>query len=244
MQGRRILVADDAAAIRFVAVISLKRAGAIVIEAADGDQALHFALQGGFDLILMDVQMPGIDGPEATQQLRDAGFLKLPILALTGSNKEALEACLASGMNGVVHKPFTQASLISQVARHLNHAAPAIPYAGAKEERLFSTESLLDLCGGDTTFMKRMLGIAVQELPFAAQQMSIAYSEGDLVQVKRLAHRVRPCIQGLGIAGLPGRLMEIESLIETNSSFNKLNQLIAMVADEMELIARQIIKTQ
>jgi CheY-like chemotaxis protein len=238
-----ILVADDSPAIRFVAASALRAQGAIVHEVSNGEEALRAAESFRFSLLLMDVQMPQLDGLEASRLLRGSGN-RVPIIALTASSANEHQYCLAAGMNDVIQKPFTQASLISQVLYCLEQSQQ--PQQTQQKQRTgdghFSSDSLLKQCGGDDAFMQRMLGIAVQELPFAAQQMLIAYDSGDLMHVGKVAHRVRPCVHGLGIASLPEKLLQIEMLANNLADSVPLGQMISSAAGELERIARQIIK--
>jgi CheY-like chemotaxis protein len=244
LTGLSILIADDSPAIRFVAASALRACGAIVHEVNNGAEALAAAESSRFALLLMDVQMPKLDGLEASRRLRAAGN-QVPILALTASSAMEHQFCLAAGMNDVIQKPFTQASLISQVLFCLNDNH-LVTHDGQvqvqQDESLFRTESLLNTLSGDKAFMQRMLGIAVQELPFAAQQMLVAYDNGDLMHVGKVAHRVRPCVHGLGIAALTEKLLQIETLANNLTDSVPLGRLIASVAGELERIARQIVK--
>ncbi|MBF0392014.1 MAG: response regulator [Alphaproteobacteria bacterium] len=116
----RILLAEDNPVNRVVAVGILQRNGHTVVAAADGAQAVE-ALErdGPFDLILMDVQMPGMDGLQATRAIRQGGWTG-PILALTANAMRSdVELCLAAGMNGHVSKPFTPDSLFGAIAECL-----------------------------------------------------------------------------------------------------------------------------
>lgn len=247
LKGRRILVADDSPAIRFVAAAALRSLGAIVQEVSDGIQAIAMVGTGAFDLVLMDVQMPRLDGIEATCVIRASGMEHLPIVALTGSNRAEQDACLSAGMDAVVQKPFTQSALVSQVISCLGGAGQLIDTRPGEIEAgnsFFSPELVNELFAGDTAFMKRMLSIAVQELPMVAQQMREAYTYGQMEHVGKLAHRIRPCISGLGIAALPEKLLQIEAMAAGTVNARSLNGLIAGVTDEMEMIARQIIKAQ
>lgn len=244
LEGLQILLADDSPAIRFVAASALRACGAIVHEVGNGADALAAAESNKFALLLMDVQMPRLDGLETSRRLRAAGN-RVPILALTASSAMEHQFCLAAGMNDVIQKPFTQASLISQVLFCLNHN-PAPKQSSQRpiqeDDSLFNTESLLKLCSGDSAFMQRMLGVAIQELPFAAQQMLIAYDNGDLMHVGKVAHRVRPCVHGLGIPSLPEKLLQIELLANSLADSVPFGQLVVSAAGELEKIARQIIK--
>ena len=111
--GMRVLVVDDNAVNRAVLDRMLRRLECEVTVAADGEAGVSAARAAPFDLVLMDVQMPGIDGLEAARRLRAAG-VRTPIVALTASTAESDRArCLAVGMDGVLHKPLRRADLVA-----------------------------------------------------------------------------------------------------------------------------------
>ncbi|MET0275154.1 MAG: PAS domain-containing protein [Phenylobacterium sp.] len=120
LQGLRILVVEDNATNRMIATKMLENLGASVETADDGFLGVEAAARGGFDLILMDVQMPGIDGPEAARRIRALGgpVAQTPIVALTANvlSHQRL-AYLEAGMDGVVGKPISPAALIMEIAR-------------------------------------------------------------------------------------------------------------------------------
>ena len=107
----RILVADDSAFARRISCHLLRQCEADMEEAADGDEAVMWTFLDEFDLVLMDVQMPEMDGLEATRYLRDVGF-RGPIVATSGSASHAdIAECLAAGMDDHLPKPFTHGQL-------------------------------------------------------------------------------------------------------------------------------------
>ncbi|MEZ4435605.1 MAG: response regulator [bacterium] len=111
--GLRVLVVDDNAVNRAVVERLLSRLGCAATVVADGEAGLAAAGAGRYDLVLMDVQMPGVDGLEAARRLRAAGD-RTPIVALTASTAESDRArCLAVGMDGVLHKPLRRAELVT-----------------------------------------------------------------------------------------------------------------------------------
>jgi CheY-like chemotaxis protein len=115
--GTSVLVAEDNPVNQVVARTQLERLGCQVTVAANGREALAAVERGGFDLVLMDCQMPEMDGFEATRALRAHGC-RLPIIALTANGlAEDRERCLAAGMDDYVTKPVTATTLRTALER-------------------------------------------------------------------------------------------------------------------------------
>lgn len=121
VHGRRVLVVDDNPVNHMVARAILTNAGCSSKAVTNGHDAVNIlcAAPGDFDLVLMDMQMPGMDGPAATREIRKAGLFTIPVIALTGSADEAdRQTCLAAGMNDFLTKPFTPRALLEVIGRH------------------------------------------------------------------------------------------------------------------------------
>ncbi|WP_298037764.1 ATP-binding protein [uncultured Desulfuromonas sp.] len=122
--GGRILIAEDNATTQRLLKILLEGIGCQVTIVDNGLEAVESAGGGGFDLILMDGQMPQMDGLEATRKIRERG-ISVPIVALTArALKEDVDICLASGMDDYLRKPFKQKQLQGMVHKWLD-ASPA-----------------------------------------------------------------------------------------------------------------------
>jgi len=124
VKPHRILLAEDNDVNRVLAQDILEFLGFDVSAVENGDLALKIAFQQTFDLILMDCQMPVVDGFEATRRLRtvetEAGHSKTPIVALSGHpNEEGRGHCLAAGMDDYLQKPFTINELQEMIAKWL-----------------------------------------------------------------------------------------------------------------------------
>ncbi|MGH6997029.1 MAG: ATP-binding protein, partial [Phenylobacterium sp.] len=120
LNGLRVLVVEDNPTNRMIATKLLEKLGADVETAADGYLGVEAAARGAFDLILMDVQMPGIDGLEAARRIRAMGgaVATTPIVALTANVlSHQRSAYLEAGMDGVVGKPISPAALLGEIAR-------------------------------------------------------------------------------------------------------------------------------
>jgi CheY-like chemotaxis protein/anti-sigma regulatory factor (Ser/Thr protein kinase) len=119
LEGVRILVVEDNATNRLIATKLLENLGASVDTAIDGYAGVEAATHGGFDMILMDIQMPGIDGVEAARRIRALGgaAAATPIVALTANVlAHQRQAYLDAGMDGVVGKPISPGVLVSEIA--------------------------------------------------------------------------------------------------------------------------------
>ena len=118
--GRRILVAEDEPVNAEIIDMVLQGIGLEVVQVQDGVAAVEAASAGGFDLVLMDMQMPRLDGVEATRRIRALGTdaARVPIVALTADvNEEDRQAALAAGMDDFVTKPFAPAVVYAALLR-------------------------------------------------------------------------------------------------------------------------------
>jgi CheY-like chemotaxis protein len=134
----RILVVEDNPTNRLVATKILEGLGAEVATAEDGALGVEAAAQGGYDLVLMDIQMPRMDGVEATRRIRTlkSPEAATPIIGLTANAMAHQRAnYLEAGMDGVASKPISPADLISEIARVLNSERPTLQAQPAKPRR-------------------------------------------------------------------------------------------------------------
>ena len=125
LTGLKLLVVDDNEINRLIAFELLRHEGAEVELAASGIPGVEtvLAAQQQFDVVLMDIQMPDIDGYEATRQIRaEERFTSLPIIALTANvSQQDIDDCLAAGMNGHIGKPFDMTQVVSSILNALKH---------------------------------------------------------------------------------------------------------------------------
>jgi len=186
-QGLRILLAEDNTTNQVVAFGMLRKLGhEEVTLASDGAQACQMGLAGDYDLILMDCQMPELDGYEATRRLR-AGGCTAPIVAMTASAvKGDRERCIAAGMNDYITKPIDLKVLRNVLARW-THEPPARP----QDLSAFDRDALHSRFGGDTELEQLALSTFRGTTPALLEKLRTAINAGQRQQVALFAHSAK-----------------------------------------------------
>ncbi|QGM96096.1 ATP-binding protein [Methylocystis parvus] len=220
--GLRVLVADDTAINREVAIETLRQLGAVVTTAENGREAVAAVESQTFDVALMDVSMPEMDGFEATRRIRDAERQgqrpRLPIIAVTAHVVgDAADAWRAAGMDDVLHKPYTIQSLAKRLSKFApsNASEAAEPPVGiaAKAEAgdvaaspamaLLNEDKLRELKllteNGPTPFLRRVFSLYLEHAPKAATEMRQALERGDVRAVGRAAHALKSMSLNIGV---------------------------------------------
>lgn len=224
--GVRVLVVDDSAVNREVARETLERLGVEVEVADDGVIAVERVSQDRFDLVLMDGSMPGLDGFQATEQIRQmeaaAGRARTLIYALTAHViGSAADAWRSAGMDGVVHKPFTLADLAAVLERHLPERGQFIapvamaPIPGSRSaDELFDAEVRAELrsmgTDGADSFVARIERLYLDNAPLRAADLMAAVGSGDQDGAARAAHALKSMSLSLGARAVATASAELE----------------------------------
>jgi PAS domain S-box-containing protein len=161
-EGRRVLLVDDTELNRELFKVLLTKRGCAVELAADGVEAIKALERGTYDLVLMDVHMPVLDGRAATREIRRRGLTDAPILALTaGGSPDQIAACKAAGMTDHLLKPLSEQALEQALDRHLSKdiSEPAAPSSTDEvEDERQAREALEALMGAEASLkMARLL---------------------------------------------------------------------------------------
>jgi len=217
----KALLVEDNEMNRFIAIQSLDFLGFETTEAENGKIAIELASKNSYDIILMDIQMPVMDGVEATEYIREQLNLKTPIIALTANAfKHDIELYLNKGMNDFITKPYDEQDFF----RKIDHVLSLHKFKLGnttndqnKEEEMKTTNKLYNLMQleqmsrGNNSFVTKMISIFINQTKenIAIMENGIATSNFD--EVKRIAHKIRPSIGQMGILSLKNQARTIET---------------------------------
>jgi two-component system, sensor histidine kinase and response regulator len=189
----RVLVAEDNALNITLLKALLERRGYSVEFAHDGRRAVELAIEGGFDLVLLDLHLPELDGFEVARRIREheAGTDRhLPIIALTArSSGRDRERCLAAGMDEFLAKPIEAGPLLAAID-HLISDLPPTPQPAAAGESLLDPRAILRACGGQADVFEQLRVVFRRNLPVLMDEVHAAMRVGDLSAVREGAHQL------------------------------------------------------
>jgi two-component system sensor histidine kinase/response regulator len=217
-QRARILVAEDHPVNQMVAVGLLERLGYRADVVSNGREAVEALNRGRYDLVLMDCQMPEMDGFEATRAIRQSEppGRRIPILALTADATErGREECMGSGMDDYVTKPIDRAHLREALLRWLPADLDAGPdAAGAPEQR--STPAALQLSqlssvvGDDPAKMRRYLELFASSTGTLMNQIGDSIDRREAPGLRRLSHTLKGACGNIGAVEMAGLARQLE----------------------------------
>ncbi|MBC8084547.1 MAG: response regulator [Hymenobacter sp.] len=245
---RRVLLAEDNAINQFLVESLLRNWGWSVDTANTGPEALALFGQHFYDVVLMDIQMPGMDGVTATRLLRqnpDALRAATPVLALTAhALRGEAERYLESGFSGYLSKPFREEDLFQAIATVLGQR-PAVQPATAPEETpkeaaltapLYSLSGIRRLAHGNEEFVRRLAQLFVQTTPPAVRGMEQHAAHGDCQQLAASAHDLKSSLDGLHIRQLHAPIRRLEACRDTPLPDIEIQQLVLLVRDVTEQV--------
>jgi PAS domain S-box-containing protein len=218
LQNLKILLVEDNEMNSFIACQSLHYFGCIVDTASNGIEAIEKLAVQKPDLILMDIQMPEMDGIEATKFIRDEMAISTPIIALTANAfKRDIDLYLSIGMNDYVTKPFEENVLFNTIANTLNIRTKTptltniLQSKPSNETPLYDLTNIKTLSRGDQSFVNKMIEIFVEHTPTSVTEIKVAFENQDYLTISKIAHRMKPSIDNMGIHLLKNPIRELES---------------------------------
>jgi PAS domain S-box-containing protein len=260
IRGAHVLLAEDDEINQEIAVELLEDVGLKVDVANNGKEAVEMAERTQYACILMDMQMPEMDGFEATRVLRKEGRHKnLPIIAVTANVMTGdREKCIAVGMNDHLAKPINAKKLYGALVKWIHpqeknelhfevEKKPAFHESLAKdsEDKMkplpsempgLDIQAGLAIVSGKEKLYRKLLGKFERDYSHSAEIIRKAWENGELKEAERQAHTVKGVAASIGAKSLSDSAEEIESAIRNNNGLNKDELLIQFDQDLKQLL--------
>jgi signal transduction histidine kinase/DNA-binding response OmpR family regulator len=242
-----ILLAEDNRTNQTVATRMLQKMGHTTVVAGNGKEVLLLMTSHRFDLVLMDVQMPEMDGLTATRRIRESERetqLHVPIVAMTAhAMKGDRERCIEAGMDGYVSKPINSkevAEAIASIPQRQGEGTPVISeevrQADARHPTapriVWNMGETLERLGGDETLFHEVIEIFLDDVPKHMASLGRAITAGDAEAVEGAAHTLKGELGYLGISEVSQKARELEDL-GRNSDLRLAPSLYATFASEL-----------
>ncbi|WP_165963511.1 response regulator [Hymenobacter radiodurans] len=252
LRGKEVLLVEDNKFNRQIAKALLTNAQIHVAEAENGALAVELLQTRHFDLILMDMQMPVMNGLEATAILREQLALKTPIIALTANAiKGEREKCLAAGMDDYLAKPFREDELLKLIGDWVLGPAvsdtDATPVAAGpivssnSPTPLYKLDLLHQVGQGDDDFVALMLESFIESCEEAVRDFTQALQTHDVTLLKATTHKLKPSLDHLQVHQALSLVEELDSW-EGNFAphvlqprIETVNNLLLQIIEQMHL---------
>ena len=242
LENKKVLLVEDNEFNRIVAQNSLKYFKCIVVEAINGVDALEKIKQNNFDVILMDVQMPIMDGIEATTIIREELKINTPIIALTANAfKTEIEKFKSVGINDYLTKPFDENVLYKAIVKAISqHNISSKPSIIEKKKASYDLSSIIAISRGDEEFVNKMIGLFIKQTHEACVDLERYVSENNFNEISKLIHKIKPNIEGMGITSILGEIRELEFLCENSNDKENIEILVINIIKVLKEVVAEL----
>lgn len=217
ISGKRILIVEDNKVNRVIFTLMLKNLQAIVDEAENGLDALEMIEKNKYDLVLMDIQMPVMDGPSTLANIRKKYADDLPVIALTAAAfKSEVIQMLNLGFADCITKPIDQKGLQRRLGQFFKSGSSREKHYREINRTILSKIS--EMAGNDAVQQKKMIKYLVEEVDVALVEWDKCLIDNNWAHAKRILHREKTMIQSIGVDGLDGLIEQIEDPTKEKSN--------------------------
>jgi CheY-like chemotaxis protein/HPt (histidine-containing phosphotransfer) domain-containing protein len=244
LSGKTILVAEDVLLNQHLTRHILESSGAVVVIANNGSEALDYLKRQYFDCILMDVQMPEMDGIEATEEIRrlpDPVMSSTPIIALTANSQaEDLLRYQRAGMDDFLAKPFDEALLLSAILSNAKKKKEVMSDTPGRD--LYDLTMIRSVSGGDPAFIKKMILLFMDTVPQNVRELVDAAAAENWEQVSKMAHKLKSTIDSMGIKSIHDDIRKVESDAKARQNLDHIPHVVKQVEAVVSLCIGQLRK--
>jgi PAS domain S-box-containing protein len=206
-----------------------------------------------YDIVLMDLQMPEMDGYQAVLSIRNELHLEIPIIAMTAHSLVGeKEKCLEIGMNDYIGKPFSQEELYAKLCANLPEQQQQYGTSITKKVNEVSTsdthrinlESLKEFSGGSKEFEKELIELFMTQVPTEIEELDKAFVEEDAFKIKSVSHKLKSSLAVMGLFGLNEYLSFIEEnasiVTNRNESLKKLEMVKKILVENYDFLKQKL----
>ena len=229
LQEKNVLVVDDNLINQMVVKHTLMKLSANTDIAGDGEEAIVLFKKNKYDLVLMDIQMPLLDGYDTTRFIRNQLNSSVPIIAMTAfALKGEDNKCFECGMNGYVSKPFTLESLCNAISKVFNSDIKISnnPNIISNSNTSVDISMLYEIAENDEAYIKMMITTFLGNLPIVIQKIETAYASQDWENVFRSAHYAKSSLSVIKIADIFEWILTIETCAKKRIDLDSIPELI------------------
>lgn len=226
LKDLRILLAEDNDINRLYATSILKMWECSADTAENGYVALEKVRNNEYDIILMDIQMPVMDGFEATKAIKMSGSPKnqIPIIALTAnSSTKDFERCIAAGMNDCIGKPFTPENLFAVLVKYGQLKSVKDKLTPPRET--VNLSYLRKISNNNKEFVDDIINSFVLNTPKALNEINRFMNEKNWVKMEEQVHKIKPTLTMIGMSAARERAVEIQTLSNSQDDIPTLKRL-------------------
>jgi PAS domain S-box-containing protein len=238
--GKKVLVVEDNILNQKLAQAVLAEKGFEVEIAANGQIAVDVLKKKKYDIILMDIQMPVLDGYEATKVIRHELKDQTPVIAMTANAMAGeRERCISNGMDEYITKPFNAEVLYKLMGKFLN--TKPLNEEAVAVTKVTDLAYLKEFSGNKTAFLKEMIDTFLEQNPKDIEILEEALKTKDFAAVKALSHSLQTSLGFVGFSqALMDHLKEAEALATGNSGMERIGYLLGIIIESCRQAQREL----
>ncbi|HVM87553.1 MAG TPA: response regulator [Puia sp.] len=241
LSNKRILLAEDIKMNQYIAKRILESWGCDVTIANNGKEAVNLLTENYFDCILMDVQMPELDGVSATEMIRklpDSQKSSIPIIALTANTLDSdKNRYMKAGMNACISKPINEEKLLAVITKNIlssqkekeNVPEKKTNQQNSSVEKLYDLSMVVSVSGGNHDFIKKMIALFIETVPQNIYELKTSAEAGNWDQVGKIAHKLKSTIDSMGIKSIHQDIRSIEAGAKQKTNLENISTLVEKV---------------